>query len=101
VAGVLCAGGVRLHQRGTRARYHSSILASISGLHHGDGATREIDCAFKLTTMSLAPTRQVQRGRLSKLFSENDRSRARKSVRIERCRKVRGRRHGLSLSKEG
>jgi len=63
----------------------------------GENAIREIDCLLELTTMALAPARQVQRGRLSQLVGEDDRGRALDGERVERRREVWHRRHGLSL----
>ncbi len=95
VAGISCAGGVGRHQRGTRARAQPPVPARLLG--RGEHEIREIDRVIELTTMAIAPARQVQRVRLSELIGENDRGRALEGVRIERRREVRHRRHGLSL----
>jgi hypothetical protein len=63
VAGVLCAGGVGLLQRGARARARPRVPARLLG--RGEDAIREIDRVLELTTMAITPARQVQRGRQS------------------------------------
>jgi hypothetical protein len=88
----LGAGGVGLHQRGTRARERSNVPAH--ALARRERAIREINRLLKLTTMARAPIRQVQGARLSEFIGENDRGRALKSVRVERGREVRHGRHG-------
>jgi hypothetical protein len=99
VAGVLGAGGVGLDQRGTRARAHPRIFARVPALFrgYGEGAIRQIDRVLELTTMAIAPARQVQRGRRSECVGEDGRGGALEGMRVERRREVRHRRHGLSL----
>jgi hypothetical protein len=94
---------VGLHQSETRARDRRRLLARVLArlLGRGEGTIREIDRMLELTTMALAPARHVQLGRLSELVGEDDRGLALKGARIERRRKVRHRRHGLSLPSKG
>jgi hypothetical protein len=75
VAGVLCAGGVGLHQGGTRARDRPLGPVPVR-FGRGEDAIREIDRVLELTTMAIAPARQVQRGRHGECVGEDDRGRA-------------------------
>jgi hypothetical protein len=87
VAGVPGAGGVGLHQRGTRARDRLRVRPFFVG--RGQGAIREIDRLLELTTMAVAvPGEGV---------GEPGRGCAREGVRVERGREVGRASHGLSL----